>query len=155
MQLSEKPEDVTAYLSLAATVVANVSVGPDLNDEETRLLRRLLSESELVRQGAQDDLAEEPQTGDAAVAQQLAAALLGGRRDQALDSLQSISLRRVDLIEPVSSVLNRADLLSSITRTELPYFANYPATLEALLELRAAEPMFADAIRDEMRGEVV
>ncbi|TDL45042.1 KAP family P-loop NTPase fold protein [Microbacterium oleivorans] len=153
-ELSADISQVDTYLSLAAAVVAEVGLGPVLTGEDSRRLAELLSDSDLVRRAAQAEF-DTVGDGDEALMQHLASAILGSRREHALDSLQQVGIRRPDLVDAASGALIRPEVLGSLDRLDLPWLARFPIVLEELGRLHSSDSRFAESIADEMRGQTV
>jgi len=153
-ELSADISQVDAYLSLAASVIAEVGLGPGLTGEDSRRLAELLSDSDLVRRAAQTEF-DTVGDGDEALMQHLASAVLGSRREQALDSLQQVGIRRADLIDAASAALVRPEVVGSLDRLDLPWLARFPIVLEELSRLHASDSRFTESIADELRGQAI
>jgi hypothetical protein len=151
--LSTLPDDVTAYLSLAASVLTDVSLGGNLGSDDALILAGLLSGDPIARRGAQGQL-ENPMPREDDVVGHLAAAITGSHREAAIESLSQIAERRPDLMAYATPVLLRADVLRSIEITDLVYLAEYREVLDALRTLHSNDPEFVDAIRDELEGGI-
>jgi len=153
IKLSESAEEVTAYLSLAASVLTDVRHGGHLAADDALVLAGLLSADQIARRAAQTQLeASMPNEGE--IIHHLAAAVGGAHRDNALDSLQQVGARRPDLIPVATSVLLRADLLRTIEVTDLVWLNDYRDVLEALMALHAEDPDFVAAVREEIEDVI-
>lgn len=151
VKLSDSAEEVTAYLSLAASVLTDARHGGHLASDDALVLAGLLSDEQIARRAAQTQLeASMPSEGD--IIHHLAAAVGGAHRDNALDSLQQVGARRPDLIAVATSVLLRPDLLRTIEITDLVWLNEYREVLGALMALHADDPDFVTAVREELEG---
>lgn len=149
--LSGAPDEVTAYLSLAASVLTDATLGSYLGSDDALILAGLLGDDQVARRAAQVKL-EVPSPHEQDILQHLAAAVGGAHRDSALDSLQQVGARRPDLISVASQILLRTDLLRGIEITDLVWLGDYREVLEALISLHGDEPEFIEAAQDEMDG---
>ncbi|CAN5284829.1 KAP family P-loop domain protein [soil metagenome] len=151
--LSDAPDEVTAYLSLAASVLTNAVLGGHLGSEDALVLAGLLSDDQIARRAAQAQLEiSQPNEGD--IIHHLAAAVGGAHRDNALESLQQVGARRPDLVDVATPILLRPDLLRTIEITDLVWLSGYRDVLEALQALHADNAEFVDAVRDEIDGTI-
>jgi hypothetical protein len=150
--LSGKPEDVTAYLSLAVSVLTDASLGSNLRSDDAVLLAGLLSDDQVARRAAQAQL-QTPSPGELDIMRHLAAAVSGAHREAALESIGQVGALRPDLMPTATAVLLRPDLLRAVQRPDLVYLADYQEVLEALIQLRGDDQEFVDAARDELAGE--
>lgn len=149
--LSEVADEVTAYLSLAASVLTDSTLGSHLDSDEALILAGLLSDDQVARRAAQAKLEVGlPREGD--ILQHLAAAVGGAHRESALDSLQQVGVLRPDLISVATQILLRADLLRGIEITDLVWLGDYREVLDSLIALRHDDADFVEAARDELDG---
>jgi hypothetical protein len=149
---SDVIDQVTAYLSLAASVATDIHLGVELTLDQARLLGALISDSELVRREAQDEIAT---GGDyTAMMVNLVVSLLGPRREQALDSIQQLGLKRPDLVDTITANLLREDVLPAIDRLDLPWLTPFPSVIEALRELRASDERFIESINENVERHI-
>jgi hypothetical protein len=153
--LSEVPELVTVYLSLAVSTLTDVTLGGDLTSAEAVQLAGLLDSSELVRRSTQAEMEANPQQGDELVAQHVASAVQTAKREAALDSVQQIAIKRPDLVSAISAILMRPEILRSIERDELPWVGGLDQVLGALAGLHSGDIAYLAAIRDEQESGTI
>ena len=150
--LSKTADDVTAYLTLAAAVITNVTTGGALSQEEARILGLLLDDSDVVRRIGRQDFETSTAIRHDAVLVQLADAVTNPtRRERALESLQLVAPKDEDTRTQVLNVLLRDSVIASMQIDDLPFLDAYPEVLVRIADSDSvAEPIRQQA-RDERR----
>ncbi len=153
---SDVVEWVDRYVSFAAATVATLQSAAVLDDEQSSLLAQLTDASSVMRAEAIQRLVDVPSTGDEDVARHLATAIVGDRSDQALDSLQTLAVKRADLRSAMSSSLLDEFVLGALSAQHVPWLAaSFPEVLAALRHRPGVSGELLAAIDEEMLGATI
>jgi hypothetical protein len=134
VHLSTRMPEVTAYVTLAAAVLTNVSIGGDLSIPEAELLASLRDSSEVIRRSALEQVGElDPQRRRALVGQ-LAGSVAAGEIEYVLGSLASIVDSHPELVPLVDEVLARRESMAVFGIEHVPWLARFPNALNSIAE---------------------
>jgi hypothetical protein len=149
-------EWVDRYVSFATATVATLQSAAALDDEQSSILAQLTDPSTLTRAAAVQQMADVPSTGDEDVARHLATAIVGDRSDYALESLQALAVKRVDLKPAISSSLLDDFVLGALSAQHIPWLTpSFPEVVAALRSRPGASPELLAAIDEEMLGVTI
>lgn len=152
--LSEHNEAVTAYLTLAAAVITNVTIGGALSDEEAGVLARLVDDNDAIRRAGQLDVKAGTGIRRDAVLIQLAEAVMNPRRrPHALESLQVLSEMDPAERTEVLNVLMRHSVLMTFQVEDITSLGDYPEVLTAIVAETGLPGPVRDAARDELADQ--
>lgn len=141
---------VGRYVSFATATVATLQSAVALDDDQSSLLARLIDPSVLTRAEALKQLEEMPSTGDEDVARHIATAIVGDRSSSALDSLQTLAVKRPDLRPAMSATLLDEFVLNALGAEHVPWLASsFPEVIEALRSRPGISPNLTAAIEEE------
>jgi hypothetical protein len=154
--LSQHGDAVTAYLTLAAAVITNVTIGGALSQDEADILRRLIDPSQPIRRAGQQAFRDSTAIRRDAVLVQLADAVTNpGRREYALESLQLLAPDDEETRTQVLNVLLRNSVIASLQTEDLTSLNDYPEVLQRLAETSTVASAIRQAARDELQPSTV
>lgn len=147
---------VDRYVSFATATVATLQSAAVLDDGQSLHLAQLTDASSLVRAEAIQRMVEMPSTGDEDVARHLATAIVGDRSDQALDSLQTLAVKRPDLKSAMSDALLDDFVLRALSAQHIPWLAaSFPEVLTTLRDRPNVSGELLTAIDEEILGMAI
>lgn len=149
--LSGLRDDVTDYLTLASSVVTNLSVGGALTQAEAVVLDGLLSESDSIRRSAQQQFRGLTNVRHDAVLSALVDGVSSVRlKDAALESLQRLAPEFADQRERLIALLSEQRVLANLDEADVPSLADFPEVLQAIRGSDRLEPNLREAASDEL-----
>lgn len=147
---------VDRYVSFATATVATLQSAAVLDDGQSLHLAQLTDTSSLVRAEAIERMVSMPSTGDEDVARHLATAIVGDRSEAALESLQSLALKRPDLKPAMSEALLDNFVLHALSAQHIPWLAgSFPEVLTTVRGRQGISSELLAAIDEESLGVIL
>jgi len=134
-RLTGSSSEIERYLSLAATLLSDVTFGGAMDSEQRKTVEQLLSKSDTVRRAAvQDVLGMAPENQDV-IAGALGESLpLQEDAKIAFTSLIELAAGGERLVPEVQAVLQRPAVMRKVKAQWVPMFRKVPPVLSALVE---------------------
>lgn len=150
---SDVVEWVDRYVSFATATVATLQSAAVLDDGQSLHLAQLIDTSSVLRAEAIERIVGMPSTGDEDVARHLATAIVGDRSDQALETLQTLAVKRPDLRAAMSEALLDDFVLRALSAQHIPWLtASFPEVLTTLRDRPGISGELLAAIDEETIG---
>jgi len=134
-RLAGRGSDIDRYLSLAATLLADVTFGGAMDSEQRKTVEQLLSQSDAVRRAAvQDVLGMVSENQDVIVGALGESLPLQEDPKTAITSLLELAAGGERLGREVETVLQRPAAMRKVKAGQVPLFRPMPSVLKALAE---------------------
>jgi hypothetical protein len=150
-ELVDRGSEIGRYLSLAATLRADVTFGGAMDSEQRKTVERLLNKSDTVRRGAiQDVLTMEPEQQDVIVG------ALGESMPRqedvkiAIGSLLALADHDERLAREVTAVLQRPAVMRKVKPAQLPLLRTVPSVLDAMTQADGLDPTVVEGAKKNL-----
>lgn len=152
-RLAGRGSEIDRYLSLAATLRADVRFGGALDAAQRAVVERLLSEADSERRAAADDTLEmEPEQQDVvvgALGEQLARV---EDPQHAIESLVRLANREARLVPSITDVLERPSVLRRLEPQHVPLLGTLRPVLTAITTTDGLGERVVEAARHELQN---
>lgn len=127
--------EIERYLSLAATLLSDVTFGGAMDSEQRKMVELLLAKSDIVRRAAvQDVLGMTPENQDVIVGALSESLPVQEDAKPAFASLSDLAAEGGQLTPEVETLLQRPALMQKVKAQWVPMFRKMPRVLKALAE---------------------
>lgn len=134
-RLANRSSEIERYLSLAATLLSDVTFGGAMDSGQRKTVELLLSKSDMIRRNAvQDVLRTTPENQDVVVGALGESLPLQDDAKAAFSSLIELAAGNQRLAPQVETVLQRPALMRKVKAQWVPMFRKMPPVLKALAE---------------------
>lgn len=152
-RLAGRSSEIERYLSLAATLLSDVTFGGAMDSDQRKMVEQLLSNSDTVRRTAvKDVLAMTPENQDVIVG--ALGESLPNQEDAkaAFSSLKDLAAGAGRLGPEVETVLTRPALMRKVKAQWMPMFRTLPPVLEALAKADGLDPAVTEAAKSSLES---
>ena len=140
-RLTGSSSEIKRYLSLAATLLSDVTFGGAIDSEQRKTVEQLLSKPDTVRRAAvQDVLGMTPENQDVIVGALGESLPLQEDAKIAFTSLIGLAAGGERLVPEVQAVLQRPAVMRKVKAQWVPMFRKVPPVLNALVEADGLPP---------------
>jgi len=147
-RLAGSGSEIERYLSLAATLLSDVTFGGAMDSEQRKTVEQLLSKSDMVRRAAvQDVLGMTPENQDVIVGALGESLPLQEDAKIAFTSLIELAAGGERLVPEVEAVLQRPAVMRKVKAQWVPMFRKMPPVLRALVEADGLPPEVTTAAK--------
>jgi len=147
-RLAGSGSEIERYLSLAATLLSDVTFGGAMDSEQRKTVEQLLSKSDMVRRAAvQDVLGMSPENQDVIVGALGESLPLQEDAKIAFTSLIELAAGGERLVPEVEAVLQRPAVMRKVKAQWVPMFRKVPPVLSALVEDDGLSPEVTKAAK--------
>ncbi|WAX55134.1 KAP family NTPase [Jatrophihabitans cynanchi] len=134
-RLVGRGSEIERYLSLAATLISDVTFGGAMDSQQRKMVEQLLAQSDTVRRAAlQDVLAMTPESQDVIVRALGESLPVQDDARPAFLSLTALATESGRLAPEVETMLQRPALMQKVKAQWVPVFRKMPSVLKALAE---------------------
>lgn len=150
-RLAGRGGEIDRYLSVAATLLSDVTFGGAMDSEQRRAVEKLLSKSDMVRRAAvQDVLEASPENQDVIVGALAQSLPLQEDAKFAFFSLTELAAGSTRLAAEVEALLQRPAVMQKVKAQWVPRFRRLPLVLQALAEADGLDEAVTKAARTSL-----
>jgi hypothetical protein len=150
-RLASRSSEIERYLSLAATLLSDVTFGGAMDSEQRKTVEQLLSKSDVVRRTAvQDVLAMTPENQDVIVGALGESLPLQEDAKIAFTSLIELATGGERLVPAVETILQRPPVMRKVKAQWVPMLRKMPPVLRALAEADELPPEVTKAAKTDL-----
>lgn len=152
-RLAGRGSEIDRYLSLAATLLSDVTFGGAMDSEQRKTVEQLLSKSDRVRRAAvQDVVGMTPENQDVILSALGQSVPVQEDAKPAFASLTEIAAGSVRLAPEVETVLQRLAVMRKVKAGHVPMFRQMPSVLKALAETEGLPPAVTKAAETSLEA---
>lgn len=152
-RLAGRSGEIERYLSLAATLLSDVTFGGAMDSEQRQTVERLLHKSDIVRRTAvQDVLGMTPENQDVIVGALGESLPLQDDAKPAFTSLGALAAGSERLASEVETMLQRPALMQKVKAQWMPMFRKMPPVLKALAEADGLDEAVTKAAKKDLEA---
>lgn len=151
-RLAGRGGDIDRYLSVAATLLSDVTFGGAMDSEQRKTVEELLSPSDIVRRDAVRDVLEMSQENQDVIVGALAQSLPGQEDAKfAFTSLVGLAAGSTRLAPEVEALLQRPALMQKVKAQWVPMLRAMPAVLKTLAEFDGVNEAVTNAAKTNLK----
>lgn len=152
-RLADRGSEIDRYLSLAATLLSDVTFGGAMDSEQRKTVEQLLSKSDTVRRAAvQDVVGMTPENQDVILGALGQSLPVQEDVKPAFASLTELAAGSVRLAPEVETVLQRLAVMRKVKAGHVPMFRQMPSVLKALAETEGLPPAVTKAAETSLEA---
>lgn len=151
--LAGRDSEIERYLSLAATLLSDVTFGGAMDSEQRKKVEQLLSKSDTVRRAAVEDVVGmTPENQDVILGALGQSLPVQEDAKPAFASLTELAAGSVRLAPEVETVLQRLAVMRKVKAEHVPIFRQMPSVLNALVETEGLPPAVTKAAETSLEA---
>jgi len=151
--LAGRGDEINRYLSLAATLLSDVTFGGAMDSEQRKRVELMLSKSDIVRRAAvQDVLGMTPENQDVIIGALGESLPLQEDAKAAFASLSDLAAGSERLAPEVETMFQRPALMHKVKAQWVPMFRKMPPVLKALAEVDGLDEAVTKAAKKSLEA---
>ncbi len=151
--LAGRGGEIDRYLSVAATLLSDVTFGGAMDSEQRKTVEKLLSKADTVRRAAvQDVLGITPENQDVIVGALAQSLPVQEDARFAFSSLTELAAGSARVAPEVEALLQRPALMQKVKAQWVPMFRKLPAVLKALVEADGLDEAVTKAAKTNLEA---
>lgn len=150
-RLAGRGSEIDRYLSVAATLLSDVTFGGAMDSEQRKTAEQLLSKSDIVRRAAVEDVLGMSSENQDVIVGALGQSLpLQEDPKAAFESLTELAAGSLRLASEIETVLQRLPVMRKVKPAHVPLFRPMPSVLTSLTETEGLPPAVVQAAKTSL-----